>query len=120
MAQSGHTDTVGCLSAFGAKRTISGLKRDQRPVVILAVAENDARYVVQSGGAANEKSGTAATSVEIITRSQQTSVEHSSIDSRDHTVRLRECLQAETPVTLRQKPVTQRLTPAAQDRLVRN
>jgi hypothetical protein len=29
------------------------LKRDQRLVVISAVAENDARYVVQSGGAAN-------------------------------------------------------------------
>jgi hypothetical protein len=26
------------------------------------------------------------------------------------------CLQGQTPVTLRQKPVTQRLTPAAQDR----
>jgi hypothetical protein len=29
------------------------------------------------------------------------------------------CLQAQTPVTLRQKRVTQRLIPAAQDRLVR-
>src|SRR5262249_34781092 len=57
-ALSGHAATVRYLSAFGAKRT-TGLraspfsKRDQRPAVISAVFEDDARYVVQSGGAAN-------------------------------------------------------------------
>ena len=41
------------MSAFGGKADNQRLKRDQRPVVISAVAESDARYVVQSGGAAN-------------------------------------------------------------------
>src|SRR5215469_493926 len=53
LAQSGHPETVRYLSAFAVKRTSGGLKRDRRLVVISAVAENDARYVVRSGGAAN-------------------------------------------------------------------
>src|SRR5215468_9717444 len=53
LARSGYPETVRYLSAFGVKRTSSGLKRDRRLVVISAVAENDARYVVRSGGAAN-------------------------------------------------------------------
>jgi hypothetical protein len=53
LAQSGHSGTPAVCPLSGVKRTPSGLKRDQRPVVISAVAENDARYVVQSGGAAN-------------------------------------------------------------------
>src|SRR5262249_46868888 len=53
LARSGHPETVRYLSASGVKRTSSGLKRDRRLVVISAVAENDARYVVRSGGASN-------------------------------------------------------------------
>src|SRR5262249_12589750 len=41
------------MAAVGGEGDKQRLKRDQRPVVISAVAENDARYVVRSGGAAN-------------------------------------------------------------------